>query len=167
MISHIFFKPRSDKNKNSVYSFYEISKNSGINPESSIRKAYTSETPYIKIFREIYDISLKKSSEDLTDCNLYHSYNSMRKIFEEFLKFKYTKPILPQQNQIDKIVYVIETSTGEQYGKKQKIKLSTFLSSINVMSHKPITAETLIEDSKFFMKLIEKVDKTHYNSIIH
>lgn len=162
-----FLKAKSEKNPGSSYSFYEVSKTAGDLPSSYIKKIYKSETPYIKLYKEIYSISLMSSVEELSDCNIYHSYNSMRKIFEEFLKFKSPKMILPQQNQINKIIGIIQSSTGDSYGRKQKLKLSTFLSKINVMSHKTVTADSLIEDAKFFMNLLSKIDKVHHTSIVN
>lgn len=161
-----FIKNSSSRNETD-YSFYEVKKTSGETPSSYIQKLDRGETPYIKLYREIFDISTKTTLDDLPDCSVYHSYNSMRKVFEEFLKFKSTRNILPQQNQINSIVNIIEVATGSKYKENHKLKLASFLSAINIHSHKAGRGDEIIEHARFMMNLIEKIDKTHHNAIIN
>lgn len=161
-----FIKDSNPRNQTD-YSFYEVKKTSDETPSSYIQKLNRGETPYIKLYREIYDISKKTSLDDLVDCSVYHSYNSMRKVFEEFLKFKSTRNILPQQNQMNSIVNIIEVVIEEQYSSKQKLKLASFLSAINIHSHKAGRGDEIIEHAQFMMNLIEKIDKAHHKAIIN
>lgn len=70
---------------NTPYGFYEIKKDAS---GSKIVSTKANETPYKHDFKDIYELSQKPDCSDLTDYEIYHYPNIMRKILEEFLSFK-------------------------------------------------------------------------------
>lgn len=142
---------------------FEIYKDPANNFQSSVRICQTNVAPYKKLFAELYELSEKKSDE-LNDYDIYHASNSMRRVFEEFLNFK--KPnLLPQKSNQKQIEDIYEKSTGEALGKTRKQRLGSFLSFINVLSHRPIRSEEILDNSKFFMGFIRDIDKVHFESM--
>ena len=98
----------------------------------------------------------------------------MRRIFEEYLSFKSRSVLLPQYNNIDRIVDIYELSIAEGDAKKGLISnnyrsnLSTFLSDINVGSHRIAIVDgksKIIQYAKTLMKYIQDTDKVHYNAM--
>ena len=133
--------------------------------KSYIEKAKDFETPYSMLFKEIYSISTSKNT--LTLCEINHSPNSMRRVFEEFLKFKTSRGILPQISKIDDIKQVYKIATGKEMSKGMSRRLETLLGSINISSHRSTQlSEITIKDSaKTLMKIIEEMDKLHFNNM--
>jgi uncharacterized chromosomal cassette SCCmec type IVc protein CR006 len=129
---------------------------------------------YARLFKEIYEISKLKDLSGITECQENHSLNSMRRVFEEYLSFKSRSVLLPQYNNIDRIVDIYELSIAEGDAKKGLIsnnyrsKLSTFLSDINVGSHRIASVDgksKIIQYAKTLMKYIQDTDKVHYNAM--
>ena len=148
---------------NSTVGLFEIYKNPMKNFQSEIRLCPTNLSPYNKLFLELYELS-KKDYCSLNKCDIYHAANSMRRVFEEFLNFK--KPnLLPQKNNQKEIEDIYEKATGHQMGNNRKRKLGSFLSFINVLSHRSIRSEEILENSKFILQLIKDIDKIHYESM--
>ena len=88
----------------------------------------------------------------------------MRRVFEEFLNFK--KPnLLPQKTNQKEIEDIFEKATGQHMGNNRKQELGSFLSFINVLSHRPIKSDEILNNSKFIMKFIQQVDKIHFESM--
>ena len=142
---------------------FEIYKDPAKNFQSAVRECQANVAPYKKLFTELYELSQKRSDE-LRDFDIYHASNSMRRVFEEFLNFK--KPnLLPQKSNQKQIEDIFEKSTGKPLGKNRKQSLGSFLSFINVLSHRPIRSEEILNNSKFFMRLIEDIDKVHFESM--
>ena len=54
---------------------------------SRLRPIKNNVEPYKKLFQDIYQVSNKHSSE-INDSDLYNTPNSMRRVMEEFLRFK-------------------------------------------------------------------------------
>ena len=144
------------------YKLFEIYKDQG----SKVRLIENNVEPYRKLFIDIYLIS-KKNKEDLNDDDKYNSPNSMRRIFEEYLKFKSPNSALAQKSEQLNIEDLYEKATGKAISRNKKIKLGEFLSFINVLSHKPYRSEEVVRNAKFLMKFIEDMDKVHYKSMIH
>ena len=106
--------------------------------------------PYKKLFQEIY-ILKDKNFEELSECEIYHASNSMRRVFEEFLNFK--KPnLLPQKSNQRQIEDLFVKGAKKELGKERKTKLGKLLTSINVLSHRAIKAN-------------EIMDNVHYNAM--
>lgn len=131
--------------------------------QSAVRECATNVSPYKKLFIELYELSLKDLNS-LNDCDIYHAANSMRRVFEEFLNFK--KPnLLPQKTNQKEIEDIFEKATGQHMGNNRKQELGSFLSFINVLSHRPIKSDEILNNSKFIMKFIQQVDKIHFESM--
>lgn len=151
------------KTDSETYGLFEIYKNASKNFQSEIRICQHNITPYKKLFLEIYQLQ-SKSVEELDECNIYHAANSMRRIFEEFLNFK--KPnLLPQKSSQNEIQEIYRNVTGEDLGNNRKRKLGSLLTFINVLSHRPIKSEEVITNSKTLMRLIEDIDKVHFDEM--
>ena len=151
------------KTNNDDFGLFEIFKNPNIGFCSALRRCQSNITPYKKLFLEVYELH-NKSVEQLNNCDIYHAANSMRRIFEEFLNFK--KPnLLPQKSNQDKIQLIFFDATGNELGSNRKRKLGSLLSFINVLSHRPIKSEEIIENSKTLMNLIRDIDKVHFNEM--
>lgn len=142
---------------------FEIYKDSTKNFQSEIRDCRKNVSPYKKLFSELYELSNKNLNE-LNDCDVYHAANSMRRVFEEFLNFK--KPnLLPQRSSQDQILGIYKNATGRQMSKKDSIKLGSFLTFINVLSHRSIKSAEILDNCKFLLKIIKEMDKVHYDSM--
>lgn len=140
--------------KKSEYASYEIKKRE----KSEIIKNVSKGNPYKFMFKEIYELSRKRKLS--SDCEYFHIPNTMRKVFEEFLFFK-TNGILPQNSRKEYIEEKFEIITT-----KDKVKLGTLLTVINVLSHTNVkTNEDILTAAKFLMKIIEKNDKLHYDAM--
>lgn len=151
------------KTNNDYFGLFEIFKNPNMSFSSALRECQSNITPYKKLFLEIYELQ-SKSIEQLNNCDIYHAANSMRRIFEEFLNFKKTN-LLPQKSNQDEIQSIFFDATGNELGSNRKRKLGSLLSFINVLSHRPIKSEEIIENSKTLMNLIRDIDKVHFNEM--
>jgi uncharacterized chromosomal cassette SCCmec type IVc protein CR006 len=153
------YKIKNNQNANLL----EIYKDSTKDFQSALRGCSTNISPYKKLFTELNELS-KKNLSDLDNCDNYHAANSMRRVFEEFLNFK--KPnVLPQksnQKQLEDMYYSV---TGEEMLAIKKQKLGSLLSFINVLSHRPIRSDEILENCKFLMDFIKTMDKVHYDSM--
>lgn len=151
------------KTNNGIHGFYEVYKDHNGNFNSNIRNCPSNISPYRKLFEEVYLLK-GKEIEELDQCDIYHAANSMRKIFEEFLNFK--KPnLLPQksnQREIEDMYYHV---TGKELSKNRKLELGALLSFINVLSHRSLKSDEIIENSKTLMKLIEDIDRVHFHEM--
>lgn len=151
------------KTNNDNFGLFEIFKDPDLGFCSALRECQSNITPYKKLFLEVYELQ-NKSIEQLNNCDIYHAANSMRRIFEEFLNFK--KPnLLPQKSNQDEIQSIFFDATGNELGSNRKRKLGSLLSFINVLSHRPIKSEEIIENSKTLMNLIRDIDKVHFNEM--
>ena len=151
------------KINNKNYGLFEIYKNSNNNFHSEIRICEQNITPYKKLFLEVYQLQ-NKSSEQLNQCDIYHAANSMRRIFEEFLNFKKLN-LLPQKSHQVEIEEIYRNATGTELGSNRKRKLGSLLIFINVLSHRPIKSDEIIENSKTLMGLIKDIDTVHFNEM--
>ena len=79
---------RKDKEGNeikSAYATFEIKKRTG---KSELFKSKNIEKPYNYLFKEIYEFSKKSEADLISECQIYHYPNVMRRIFEEWYGFK-------------------------------------------------------------------------------
>lgn len=151
------------KPKDSEYGLFEIYKNSKNNFHSEIQSCKNNIAPYKKLFQEIYMLK-NKNFEELSQCEIYHASNSMRRVFEEFLNFK--KPnLLPQKSNQKQIEDLFDKAAKQKLGTQRKTKLGKLLTSINVLSHRAIKANEIIENSKTLMDIIKDMDNVHYNAM--
>ena len=161
----------------SVSELFELYKNVDTNGRmcSNIRLMNDRDTmgPYARLFKEVYEISNLKGSEDLSDCQVNHSLNSMRRVFEEYLSFKSKNILLPQVSNFGQIKEIYEISRSVDGNRKSisnryEPKLRAFLSDINVGSHRITNVDgkyKIVEYAATLMKYIEDTDKVHYNAM--
>lgn len=161
----------------SVSELFELYKNVDTNGRmcSNIRLMNDRDTmgPYARLFKEVYEISNLKGSESLSDCQVNHSLNSMRRVFEEYLSFKSKTILLPQVSNFGQIKEIYEISRSVDGNRKPissryEPRLRTFLSDINVGSHRITNVDgkyKIVEYAATLMKYIEDTDKVHYNAM--
>jgi uncharacterized chromosomal cassette SCCmec type IVc protein CR006 len=149
---------------NGVYGFFEITKDSNSHSSIDIIKK-PAISPYKVLFKEIYELHKKEITYKLNDCELYHYANSMRRVFEEFLSFKCGGRTVPTKGNKGPIkdLYTSSLPKNETVGAKFSSNLSAFLSFINILSHHPVKSDEVVQNAKFMMKFIEKVDKFHFD----
>ncbi|MFV8804632.1 AAA family ATPase [Aerococcus urinaeequi] len=152
------------KHSDNQFGLFEIFKDSNMKFSSQIRECKQSISPYKKLFEEIFKLK-NKTVDQLNDLDSYHAANSMRRVFEEFLHFK--KPnLLPQSSNKGIIKDIYNKATGKEIDKQLEVKLSSLLTFINVLSHRPLRSEEIISNSKTLMCLIEDIDKVHFDEMI-
>lgn len=151
---------KRDDGKTGLFEVYKDGENDF---KSSVRSCRCSISPYKKLFSEIFELS-NKSNENLTECDIYHAANSMRKVFEEFLSFKKVN-LLPQRSNQAAIEEIYRNATGRELGHNRKNKLGALLTFINVLSHRVIKSSEIIDHSKFLMGFIKEIDKVHFDEM--
>ena len=149
------------KQNNNNYKFFEIKKDSN---GSKIELTKTNESPYKHNFKEIYEFSQKSNCDDLTDCEIYHYPNIMRKILEEYLSFK-VKNSLPTSANINNIKLAL---CGETPSINDELRLGTLLNVCNILSHKASrNPDEILKSAKFLMSKIKDRDKLHFHTMIN
>ena len=149
---------------NGGYKFFEVTKDSSSHSRIDIIEK-TTISPYKVLFREVYELSEKDTAYKLNACELYHYANSMRRVFEDFLSFKCGGRTIPTKGQEGPIrnLYTSSLPKGDTVGAEFRSNLSAFLSFINILSHHPVKSDEVIQNAKFMMKFIKKVDKFHFD----
>lgn len=122
--------------------------------------------PYKKLFQDINNLS-EERIENISESDVYNAANSMRRVMEEFLKFKTPNKTLPQKSNQAAIEDLFYISTNKHLGKQRKLKLGAFLTFINVLSHKPCKSDEILNNAKFLMNFIKDMDKAHFNAMTH
>lgn len=141
------------------FRFYEVKKDSN---GSKIIDTKTNETPYKHGFKEIYEFSLKPNCNDMSDCEIYHYPNIMRKILEEFLEFK-VKNSLPTYSNFNNIKLVL---CGNNPSRNDELAIGTLLNVCNILSHKVSrNPDEILKSAKFLMTKIKNVDELHFNTM--
>lgn len=141
------------------FRFYEVKKDSN---GSKVINTKTNETPYKHGFKEIYEFSLKPNCNDMSDCEIYHYPNIMRKILEEFLEFK-VKNSLPTYSNFNNIKLVL---CGNNPSRNDELAIGTLLNVCNILSHKASrNPDEILKAAKFLMAKIKNVDELHFNTM--
>lgn len=141
------------------FRFYEVKKDSN---GSKVINTKTNETPYKHGFKEIYEFSLKPNCNDMSDCEIYHYPNIMRKILEEFLEFK-VKNSLPTYSNFNNIKLVL---CGNNHSRNDELAIGTLLNVCNILSHKASrNPDEILKAAKFLMAKIKNVDELHFNTM--
>lgn len=141
------------------FRFYEVKKDSN---GSKVINTKTNETPYKHGFKEIYEFSLKPNCNDMSDCEIYHYPNIMRKILEEFLEFK-VKNSLPTYSNFNNIKLVL---CGNNPSRNDELAICTLLNVCNILSHKASrNPDEILKAAKFLMAKIKNVDELHFNTM--
>jgi wobble nucleotide-excising tRNase len=140
--------------------FVEVKKNKN----SFLKLLKKVESPYRHHFREIFELSEKHNTDDLTDCEIYHYPNIIRSVLEEFLRFKATNSNPTRKNEqiIGKVLFNKEWNSIPN---EEKLKLETLLSVCNILSHNlSKNADDILRSAKFLMTKIKEVDKNHFDT---
>ncbi len=142
---------------------------------SNIRRmdARNTRGSYARLFKEVYEISKLKGSGDLSDCQINHSLNSMRRVFEEYLSFKTKNILLPQASNFEQIkgIYINSRSVDGMKGSissRYEPRLRALLSEINIGSHRITNVDgksKIIEYANTLMRYIKDTDKVHYDAM--
>ena len=152
-----FCYSRKDRN-DTPFRFFEIKKNG----TSLIEKTNHNEMPYKHHFKEIYEFSQRKNSNDLSECEIYHTPNIMRKVLEEFLKFKVDNSS-PTKSNLSNIKIAL---CGNNISRTDELSILTLLNVCNISSHEcSRNPDEVLNSAKFLMKCIENIDKQHFNTM--
>lgn len=146
-------------NDQTKFGFWEVKKDSS---GSKIEKNVVTETPYKHNFREIYEFSQKQDANDLTDCEIYHYPNIMRKILEEYLKFKATK----SNPTLNNISIIKEVLCGTKPSARDDMKVRVLIDVCNILSHEfSRNPAEILSSAKYLMNKIKERDPNHYNAM--
>lgn len=154
-------KDVKDKDGNeSPYRFYEVKKN---NAGSYIKKTKTNESPYMHDFKEIFEFSQLGSADELDECEMYHYPNVMRKLLEEYMKFK----VKNSSPTLDNITNVKIALCGDvNCSHQDDIQIPVLLDVCNILSHKTVrTPDQILKSAKYLMRKIKETDKNHFSTM--
>ena len=150
---------KKDTNE-TLFRFYEVKKNKN---SSYIVKTRTNETPYMHDFKEIYEFSKKKNADDLDECEMYHYPNVMRKVLEQFMKFKVKK----SNPTLDNITNVKIALCGNvNCSHQDNIQIPALLNICNILSHETArTPDQILKSAQYLMRKIEEIDNCHFSAM--
>lgn len=157
------WKDKKDKEGNDIkskYATFQVRKNNG---KSELIQLINTERPYKYLFKEIYDFSQKQETDILTECEIYHYPNVMRRVFEEWYNFKIGKDLnltSSQQTRLEKDFNITSNT--------KKTALGLFLKVCNILSHSINSSKNpqeIHQSAKFLMRLIQDNDSLHFNNM--
>ena len=147
------------------YDLFEIVKYDNIG-SSLIKQDKKILSPYNKLFKEIYELSILPQDGEIDDCKLYHTPNSMRRVLEEFLSFKVGRRKFPTTSNFNIIKELYEgCKTNNNKISSFDIEIHSLLNLINTHSHKPLRSDEVKKNAKTLMRYIEITDKFHYDKM--
>ena len=154
-------KDTKDRNDNETpFRFYEVKKN--ING-SYLVKTRTNETPYMHDFKEIYEFSQLDNADELDECEMYHYPNVMRKVLEEFMKFK-VKNSSPTLDNITNVKIALCGNVNCSH--QDDIQIPTLLDICNILSHRTVrTPDQILKSAQYLMRKIKEVDISHFSAM--
>ena len=154
-------KDTKDRNGNETpFRFYEIKKNMN---GSYLIKTRTNETPYMHDFKEIYEFSQLDNADELDECEMYHYPNVMRKVLEEFMKFK-VKNSSPTLDNITNVKIALCGSVNCSH--QDNIQIPVLLDICNILSHKTVrTPDQILKSSQYLMRKIKEIDINHFSAM--
>lgn len=146
------------ENNDLNFATFELRKNNGI---SALAKLSSKERPYNYLFKEIYEFSKKSDEDSITECQIYHYPNVMRRIFEEWYGFKIGRDLNFTSNLQKQIEshFSIKSNT-------EKTKLGLLIKVCNILSHSingSMNPQEIHQAAIYLMKLIEKNDILHFH----
>jgi hypothetical protein len=151
---------RKSWEKSQPYATFEIRKNRGRSEFSQLKNI---EKPYKYLFKEIFVFSQKTEVDIITDCQIYHYPNVMRRVFEEWYSFKIGKDLNLTSSQQERLTSELEITEN-----REKTKLGLLLKVCNILSHSingSKNPQEIHQAAKYLMILIAKNDKLHYNNM--
>lgn len=154
-------KDNKDRNGNETpFRFYEVKKN--ING-SYLVKTRTNETPYMHDFKEIYEFSQLENADELDECEMYHYPNVMRKVLEEFMKFK-VKNSSPTLDNITNVKIALCGNVNCSH--QDDIQIPALLDICNILSHKTVrTPDQILKSAQYLMRKIKDSDISHFSAM--
>lgn len=148
------------ENNDPNFATFELRKNNGI---SALAKLSSKERPYNYLFKEIYEFSKKSDENLITECQIYHYPNVMRRIFEEWYGFKIGRDLNFTSNLQKQIESHFSITSNNE-----KTKLGLLIKVCNILSHSingSMNPQEIHQAAKYLMKLIEKNDILHYHNM--
>lgn len=143
-------------------SLFEIRKESGISNVHAVGNGKLLK-PYIMLYREV-DTFRQADASNVTDEVALHMPNTMRRVLEEYVKFRVNVDFATASHNED----IAKALFGEELSKlsnTKKQKLNQLLSVCNILSHKanhPKNPSEIHESAKFLISSIEQYDKYHH-----
>lgn len=143
-------------------SLFEIRKSNSISNIDTLSSKKLAK-PYKMLYQEV-DIFRQKNVEHVSDADALHMPNTMRRVIEEYAKFRVDVDFATaaKSGDISKALFGVEISTLSGT-KKQKLK--QLLDICNILSHKanqPKNPTEIHESAKFLIRSIEENDKFHH-----
>lgn len=154
---------RIDKDGNEIKSHFATFEIRKVNGKSVLSQLKNIEKPYKYLFKEIFQFSEKRDDDIETECQIYHYPNVMRRVFEEWYSFKIGKDLNFTSNIQKQVENDLEIRSNTQ-----KTKLGLLIKVCNILSHSingSMNPQEIHQSAKYLMKLIEKNDSLHYNSM--
>ncbi len=146
-------------------SLFEVKKNAGTSNIDVISNNKLLK-PYTMLYREV-DAFRQKDAKDISDPEALHMPNTMRRILEEYAKFRVDVDFATAGKSGD----ISKALLGEELSKisnTKKQKLKQLLTVCNILSHKanqPKNPSEIHESAKFLIGSIEEHDKFHHLKI--
>ncbi|MDR2748713.1 MAG: AAA family ATPase [Bifidobacteriaceae bacterium] len=149
------------------FRFFEVYKN--FDGESQLKTQKCLTKPYKYNFIKLLEFSEKKDASQFTDCEIYHYPNLLRIVLEEYISFiLQDESVQPNSNvsNKNKIIKVLYNEEPDKVGDDERIRLESFLSVCNILSHEfSRSPDDILNAAKFFLERIKKTNKQHYDSI--
>ncbi len=150
---------RTDDDKTSLF---EVKKSEGVSNIHMIGSGKLL-TPYMMLYREV-DNFRKKNVAEIHDAEALHMPNTMRRILEEYIKFRVDVDFATASKNGDISKALFGDELINLSGTKKQ-KLNKLLAVCNIMSHKasqPKNPSEIHESAKFLIGSIEAHDKYHH-----
>lgn len=157
------WEDRIDMDGNEIKSHFATFEIRKVNGKSELSQLKNIEKPYKYLFKEIFQFSEKRDDDIETECQIYHYPNVMRRVFEEWYSFKIGKDLNFTSNIQKQVENDLEIRSNTQ-----KTKLGLLIKVCNILSHSingSMNPQEIHQSAKYLMKLIEKNDSLHYNSM--
>ena len=151
------------KDANQGVKKFEIRKVKGV---STVEISNSVMTPYRKLFKEVYDFSQKQLADVSSEESL-HMPNAMRRVLEEYLRFKIGIEFATQAK-YNEIARVLLGQEVVNISANNEVKIKTLLSVCNILSHGTPHSRSTSEihaSARFLMRRLEDIDKYHYDKM--
>ncbi len=148
------------KDNNADFATFELRKKNGV---SELAKLSSKEKPYKYLFKEIFAFSQKSEEELITECQIYHYPNVMRRIFEEWYGFKVGRDLNFTSNLQKQVESHFDITSNNE-----KTKLGLLIKVCNILSHSingSMNPQEIHQSAKYLMRLIKDKDILHFNNM--
>lgn len=151
------------KDANQGVKKFEIRKVDGV---STVEVSNSVMMPYRKLFKEVYDFSQKQLADVSSEESL-HMPNAMRRVLEEYLRFKIGIEFATQAK-YNEIARVLLGQEVVNISANNEVKIKTLLSVCNILSHGTPHSRNTSEihaSARFLMRRLEDIDNYHYDKM--